>query len=204
MRCDRVEGQTPSSANRPPQRRKRRLSFGKSADALPELSQSNRHFQRQKCQPKALSIAITNTIPGRLMVRRMPLEHVIGVRVSTREPAALSSRGLGRRPLTAVTRVRIPLGLPHKPRNHAVLLRDFANRPTSGPRSRGNYGRSTGIIAVTTITSLSLARRSRRSSAQRPASAMSRVVSMGHSARFAEGLIRLPNWLPPTRVGQPR
>ncbi len=27
---------------------------------------------------------------------------------------ALSSRGLGRRPLTAVTRVRIPLGLPRK------------------------------------------------------------------------------------------
>src|SRR5581483_7434511 len=34
---------------------------------------------------------------------------------------ALSSRGLGRRPLTAVTRVRIPLGLPRKPRYGAVF-----------------------------------------------------------------------------------
>ncbi len=32
---------------------------------------------------------------------------------------ALSSRGLGRRPLTAVTRVRIPLGLPKGPRSRA-------------------------------------------------------------------------------------
>jgi hypothetical protein len=36
---------------------------------------------------------------------------------------ALSSRGLGRRPLTAVARVRIPLGLPiisisHEPRKY--------------------------------------------------------------------------------------
>ena len=38
---------------------------------------------------------------------------------------ALSSRGLGRRPLTAVTRVRIPLGLPKKERPFAIRVFHF-------------------------------------------------------------------------------
>jgi len=59
-------------------------------------------------------------------------------------PAPLSSRGLGRRPLTAETRVRIPVAVLRKPRNHGAFvvlgdtLGDSARQPpwASAPASR--------------------------------------------------------------------
>ena len=51
--------------------------------------------------------------PGRLMVGRGPLEAVIGVRVSAREPRPHRLAGLGRWSLKPPTGVRIPLSTPH-------------------------------------------------------------------------------------------
>ncbi|MDI3547340.1 MAG: hypothetical protein PWR10_992 [Halanaerobiales bacterium] len=48
------------------------------------------------------------------MVARMTLDHVVQVRILVPQPVlALSSSGLGRRPLTPVAGVQIPLGLPY-------------------------------------------------------------------------------------------
>jgi hypothetical protein len=68
------------------------------------------------------------TVPVRLMVGQQPLKLLIVVRVHDREPTALSSRGLGRCPLTAVTRVRIPLGL------HRKASRRFAEELAAATR----------------------------------------------------------------------
>ncbi len=59
---------------------------------------------------------IENPLGDRLMVGHVTLDHRIGVRLPVPQPLvfikAHSSRGSGRRPLTAVTRVRIPYALP--------------------------------------------------------------------------------------------
>lgn len=60
-------------------------------------------------RPCSITVA---AVPVGETVSRLPLEQFFLVRIEDREFAALSSRGLGRCPLTAVTRVRLPLGLP--------------------------------------------------------------------------------------------
>ena len=70
--------------------------------------------------------------------------------------AALSSRGLGRRPLTAVTRVRIPLGLPKEPCSHGFLLRSTRHvAPLWHGAIRGGTGRTAHRFAQCCARTLS-------------------------------------------------
>ena len=86
---------------------------------LPELSQSDGHIRSTKSQ--TITRKSIFMIRDSETVSRLTLTQVFGVRIPVPERPALSSRGLGRRPLTAVTRVRIPLGLPRKPCFYGVF-----------------------------------------------------------------------------------
>src|SRR6202035_2507839 len=101
---------------RSPERRAGRQSARELANALPKLSQPNADLCVKEPTGQSVEPMSVSLIPGDATVACLTLTQVIGVRISAREQSALSSRGLGRRPLTAVTRVRIPLGLPVKTR----------------------------------------------------------------------------------------
>jgi hypothetical protein len=64
-------------------------------------------------------------------------------------PAPLSSRGLGRRPLTAVTRVRIPVAvLKRKPRNSGVSCLRVSQRNPPNSRSGQSEGNRRNLDAI--------------------------------------------------------
>ena len=62
------------------------------------------------------------------MVGRQALDLLTGVRILSPQPLVPSSRGLGRGPLKAVTRVRIPLGLPIKSMTYSVSACLFSSK----------------------------------------------------------------------------
>ena len=106
VRAAGVARTTDRDGARPPERRQRRQPAREPTDALPKLPQPNGYTE-----PRTRNENHKLAFPGDATVACLTLTQVIGVRISAREQSALSSRGLGRRPLTAVTRVRIPLGL---------------------------------------------------------------------------------------------
>ncbi len=91
------------------------------------------------------------------MVGQQTLDLSAEVRILLPQPegdiVALSSRGLGHRPLTAETRVRIPLGLPHnrKPALAGVFVcgDEWKTRDRLKPQGiRFNYGQQLAMTPV--------------------------------------------------------
>ena len=107
----------PVAMPRSHQRHQERSPPRKPADALPELPQPNGNVRRKEPPPQvlarpALGRVVLRSLHSRIvqLVERQTLNLHVGGSSPSPGATALSSRGLGRCPLTAVTRVRIPLG----------------------------------------------------------------------------------------------
>ena len=105
---NRMEGPAPFHSNRPHQRRAGTITASRTFGCSAQTVTVKRRLSEQKISAKIDRSRVAQ------LAERLTLNQEVLRSIRSSGATALSSRGLGRRPLTAVTRVRIPLGLPLK------------------------------------------------------------------------------------------